>query len=126
MSTYSYVHNGPWGSTKVINGITFTFGVPVNYSSDQPILNEQVPELLDRYIDGILSNSNLEVPYIMPSKADIVKYGPIQGYTAAQLASLATTGGLILGAHYVESDTGIERRAKSASILVEIGRSSSE
>lgn len=44
--------------------------------------------------------------------------GPITRYTAAQLSALAAAGGLTRYATYVESDTGIWRRATSATTLV--------
>lgn len=117
MSTYVYKSfNDKERPTKNIKGITFTFGTSPTFSSDQLILNELVPELLDRYVDGVKSNDNLIIPYI-ESTQDKQKRGLIDQYTAAQLTAFAAAGGLTPYATYVASDSGVWYRATSPNSL---------
>jgi hypothetical protein len=61
MTVYSYISTMP--SVKdTIEGIEFLAGVFKEYTSDQLVLNKYVPARLDRYVDGIKSNSNLIIP----------------------------------------------------------------
>lgn len=55
--------------------------------------------------------------YIWNGSAYQAASGPITRYTSTQLTALAAAGGLTPGARYIESDTGVERRAPSASTL---------
>jgi hypothetical protein len=41
-----------------IEGIIFIRGISNSYASDQPILNTHVPARLDRYVNGVLDNTN--------------------------------------------------------------------
>jgi hypothetical protein len=61
MPTYSYKSNAP-AVADVIEGILFSSGVLVNYSTDQLNLNKYVPTRLDRFVDGVLSNTDLVIP----------------------------------------------------------------
>lgn len=58
MTTYSYLSTMPT-VTDNIEGVTFTAGIPISYSSDQLFLNKYVPARLDRYVDGVRSNADL-------------------------------------------------------------------
>ena len=58
MATYVYRSNMPTVS-DTLAGIVFTAGVNNTYSSDQLELNRYVPGRLDRWVDGVLSNTCL-------------------------------------------------------------------
>jgi hypothetical protein len=47
------------GVVDIIEGITFTAGVYNTYTNDQYVLNKYVPTRLDRYVDGVKSNTDL-------------------------------------------------------------------
>jgi hypothetical protein len=60
MSVYSYITTMP-GAQDTIEGIIFYAGVPKDYSTDQYVLNKYVPSRLDRFFDGVKSNTDLVV-----------------------------------------------------------------
>lgn len=60
MATYTYMTNMP-GYQDTVNNIVFIRGIAASYSVDQPSLNRFVPGRLDRFIDGVKSNSDLAV-----------------------------------------------------------------
>lgn len=51
MATYK---NATPSVSIMVEGTTFIRGVAYDYTSDQLILNQYVPEVLDRYIKGVL------------------------------------------------------------------------
>jgi hypothetical protein len=67
MTTYSYVSTMP-GLTDIIEGVSFTANIPINYSTDQFILNKHVPARLSRFVDGVLSNTDLVIPNVVSAQ----------------------------------------------------------
>ena len=61
MPTYSYMSNMP-SVRDTVEGITFLAGVAQNFQMDQRDLNRHVPARLNRYVDGVLSNTDLVIP----------------------------------------------------------------
>lgn len=64
MATYTYRLNMAGCEETVIEGVTFKKATNINYSSDQLALNKWVPAKLDKWVDGILHNSENEAPHI--------------------------------------------------------------
>jgi len=48
---------------QLIEGILFKKATNINYSSDQLDLNKWVPAKLDKWVDGVLHNTNNEIPH---------------------------------------------------------------
>jgi lysophospholipase L1-like esterase len=71
MTTYSYRLTKP-SVQETINGILFLAGVNNSYSTDQLALNQFVPDFLDRYVDGVLSNQDLVTPFELTNQQKAV------------------------------------------------------
>lgn len=105
MSTYVYKSfNDKDRPSAVIKGVTFTFGTSPTFSYDRLDLNELVPEVLDRFVDGVKVNNDILVPYT-ESSIDRYKRGLIDQYTVTQLIDLAAANALLRGVIYLTSDT---------------------
>ena len=91
MTTYSYRSNMN-SVTDTIEGIIFNAGVFVSYTVDQYTLNKYVPTRLDRYVDGVIANSDLIAtnPVLNQEKFDTAANLGLTLAQAAQLPALVS------------------------------------
>jgi hypothetical protein len=96
MPTYSYKSNAP-AVADVIEGILFSSGVLVNYGTDQLNLNKYVPTRLDRYVDGVLSNTDLVTPASVTNQERYESQSEV-GLSAAEVFTVKNlTAGIGIG-----------------------------
>ena len=117
MTDYVYKINKPDYrlDEETVEGETFTAGMSATFTVDKPALNQFVPDYLDRYVDGVLTNNDLVIPYtttaqeravLQAEAGTIVLADAPATLTPKALVAVNTTGdGLIATAVYKADGT---------------------